>query len=150
MSKVVGREQCDVCQDSSRDNKVIYDDGSTYCFACNDYTRGDEMEPEKKQNIETKSSPLVGNGQCKAIETRGISQRTCEFFNYQIGTYTGYIGKDQVRDEPVHIANYCDSFGTPVAQKLRASKKRMIVRGCMSISIIGQSLSILAKVHELS
>lgn len=33
-SSVVSRSQCPCCNDSSRDNLVLYDDGHSHCFAC--------------------------------------------------------------------------------------------------------------------
>ena len=34
MTKIVSREQCPNCKDSSKDNLIRYDDGGGYCFAC--------------------------------------------------------------------------------------------------------------------
>lgn len=47
-SKAVGKEQCPVCADAGRDrsqdNLVVYDDGHKYCFACEHYIPGDNVD----------------------------------------------------------------------------------------------------------
>lgn len=72
-----------------------------------------EFEPR-----ETNSSFI--EGQALAIENRGLTQATCEFWNYQIGNENG---------EPCHIANYKDAKGRLVAQKVRKKNKKFKVIG---------------------
>lgn len=50
MSKLLHREQCPVCashgRDNSKDNLAVYDDGHSYCYACN-YTTGNSLDDIK-------------------------------------------------------------------------------------------------------
>lgn len=122
--KVLKTEQCPSCSekglDTSQDNLAVYVDGK-YCFSCG-YT---EKKAEEK--------PGLIQGTYQDIENRGISKKTCEFFGYQVGRYTGYLGegtqKEYVTNIPVHISNYYNNFGVPIAQKIRDSKKRMKIIG---------------------
>lgn len=49
-STVVSRSQCPRCQDSGRDNLVLYDDGHSHCFACGLTVNG------RRVNIKTEES----------------------------------------------------------------------------------------------
>lgn len=106
MAKVVRKEQCPICQDSGCDNLAIYDDGTTYCFAC--------------ENFEGINTPWL-KGACKDISIRKITKSTCEQFNYEVG-----VSKSGTH---VHIANYLDSKGRKIAQKLRTKDKKFTIIG---------------------
>lgn len=54
------------------------------------------------------------DGEFAALGKRGITEETCRFWNYQVGTFDG---------KRVQIATYCDADGKPVAQKLRDADK---------------------------
>jgi twinkle protein len=139
MGQVKRREQCPTCLDSGHDNLVVYQDDSTYCFKCKKANGVSKNNMVEKQVISKPPSSLVETGVFVELPARGISKEVCEAFNYQVGNYTGYVGNDHVRDEQVHIANYCDEYGTVVAQKIRASKKRMTIRGEASkMTLYGQ------------
>lgn len=125
MANLVEKGPCSRC--SSSDAMASYDDGSTYCFSCETSTRGEEVEANNTTT--KKTTPLVEIGRYQALEARRISKETCEFFNYQVGEFTGRLNGEHLRGESVHVANYCDEFGQVVAQKIRASGKRMAVRG---------------------
>ena len=58
---------------------------------------------------------LIPFGEVQALPKRGITDETCRKFGYTIGEHHG---------EPVQIATYRDSTGTPVAQKLRFKDKQ--------------------------
>lgn len=53
-------------------------------------------------------------GEYQALESRGITKETCEFWQYQVGFYN---------DQPCHIANYRDSKGVLTHQQLRLPGK---------------------------
>jgi len=135
MANVTHKGPCDRC--SSSDAMATYDDGGTYCFSCQTSTKGDDdMEPTKKVN---KITPMIECGRFMGLESRRISKETCEFFSYQVGSFTGMFNGEMMRDEQLHIANYCDEFGEIVAQKLRASGKRISTRGDgKKMSLYGQ------------
>ena len=104
----VRHEPCEVC--GSRDNKAVYDDGSSYCFSC-----------KKRRNMEGQviaEEPKYENtnfvtGECTELTRRNISEKTCQHYNYQ----KGFIG-----EESVQIANYMEN-GIVIAQKIRDKSK---------------------------
>ena len=59
-------------------------------------------------------------GTPQAIPPRALTQATCEFWDYQIGSVNG---------EPCQIANYKDAKGHVVAQKVRRANKKFSVIG---------------------
>lgn len=123
-SVILTKIQCPQCatqgRDNSQDNLVIYGDGGQHCFAC-----GYHMKEDK---VEEMNTDLV-QGYYDNIPNRGLSKRTCEFYQYQIGKFTGQMQKDYVTNQTVHIANYCDQFKQPISQKLRDSQKRFKLLG---------------------
>lgn len=128
---VVRKEPCPVCTanggDTSGDNLAVYADGGSYCFACGYSTRSEGEEYMKK----TMKEALI-NSQPRALAKRGVSKEVCEFFGYGLGLYTGNLDGESVSDEPVHVANYYNNLGEPIAQKLRGSGKRMKTVGDFS------------------
>ena len=128
MGTVVEKIQCPKCLDSGRDNLVVYSDGEgSHCFACGYHDHGDSADQPKETNTGKTNSELF-QGICKDIPERGLSKKTCQFFNYQVK------GKYQ-------IANYCDGTGKPVAQKIRRDDKKFMVRGDSSkMTLFGQHL----------
>ncbi len=124
MGKVVKKEQCPECAksggDRANDNLARYEDGSSYCFACN----------------EQRDQGWAINGAIKALTKRLITKETCEFTGYQVGTYTGYIHKlGNVVNKPVHIASYYGSKRKLLRQKLRTATKEMIMLGPKGVDI---------------
>ena len=107
MSNVIGRSQCPQCKDSSRDNLVEYDSGSSYCFACG-YWEGEECEKGFR-----KMDGFI-QGTYKELINRGISKNTCNHFDYMVGVKDG---------KTVHIENYRNKKGEIVAQKYRGKDK---------------------------
>jgi twinkle protein len=80
-------------------------------------------------------------GEYAELPTRGISKETCIRYKYQQGHFTGYFNGDVVTNIRVHIANYCDEEGTPVAQKLRTRDKKFTFKGDASLAtLFGQHL----------
>jgi twinkle protein len=63
--------------------------------------------------------PMV-EGHYEDLRDRGINEKTCRFWQYQVGEFKG---------QPVHIANYRDSMGQKIAQKLRTPDKKFAVAG---------------------
>ena len=109
-SKEVSRGACDAC--GSSDGNILYDDGHSYCFSCNAYTK-------KKGDNMTQPAPIQGvysnhftKGEYQALSDRSISQETCRFFGVQsVRDATGQIAK--------HIYPYHDTSGSHVANKVR-------------------------------
>ena len=109
----VVKSKCEFC--NSDDNLATFDNGSTFCFT-------PECEYNKQRKIVVDDTPQeLVQGQHTPLANRRISQRTCEFFSYQVG-----MDKD---NRPCHIANYRDSTGKIVAQKLRFEGKEFAWTG---------------------
>ena len=109
-STFVSHEPCEKC--GSSDANSLFSDGHLYCFACETYT------PGEGELMETNTQPFQHNlltGDPRAIPARGLSEEDCKKFGYWIGT--DHLG------EPVQIANYKDSKGKTVAQKIRGRDK---------------------------
>lgn len=79
---------------------------------------------------DAKGFPVTGD--IKALVKRSISDKTCEKWNYRVGTYGGKV---------CQIANYCDESGQVVAQKLRFPDKTFTVLGdAKKLGLYGQHL----------
>lgn len=107
---MVTKAPCDIC--GSQDNLTTHDDGGVWCYT-----------PECLSNKNRRNTSIIGfrntqdlvSGNFTAIPARRISQRTCEFFNYQVGVDKG---------ESVHIANYGNS-----CQQIRTKDKKFYFKG---------------------
>lgn len=112
-----GKNPCETC--GSNDNLVLHSNGSVWCYtpAC----KGNSNRPgvfmsdlPHSERITFPTSSYLISGVFAAIPARRISQKTCEFFNYQQGVDNG---------SPVQIANYNG------AQKVRTKDKRFYWKG---------------------
>lgn len=103
---VLEKNPCDVC--GSKDNLITHDNGSIYC-----YTPSCASNKERISGTTELPKDLV-IGTFSAIPARRLSQRTCEFFNYQVGVDNG---------QSVQIANYNG------AQKIRTKDKTFYWKG---------------------
>lgn len=109
MTEFLRHEPCPKCK--SKDNLARYEDGHAYCFGCEYYEHGDGTVSDKETSkmptglIKFEVAPLV---------KRGISEETCKKWGYGVGEYNG---------RPVQVANYKDTHGNLVAQKLRFQDK---------------------------
>jgi len=102
----VRHEPCPEC--GSRNNLARYADGHAHCFGCGHRERGDgEAVPDTPRK--EKRMDLL-KGEVGPIAPRGLTQETCEKFNYRLGEFRG---------RRCHIANYYGEDGRVVAQKIR-------------------------------
>ena len=115
-SEFIQHEPCPEC--GSRDNLARYDDGHAFCFGCNyrEKAGGEQKVVIKKWD---KHMDFV-EGEVTNLKARGISLDTCRKWDYCIGEVAG---------QPVQIANYKDSSGQRVAQKIRFRNKDFHTRG---------------------
>lgn len=97
---------------------AIYDDG-THCYSCGARS-GDKGERMETTTEDDKTSRGFIDGETQALPNRELTQTTCDFWQYQTGEFNG---------EPCHIANFRDTKGKLVAQKVRRSGKRFSVVG---------------------
>jgi twinkle protein len=116
-AKFLRHEPCEAC--GSRDNKGVYDDGSTYCFGCGATFRprdGGDTNLLQDRFVEHGSkTTLYLSGESVGLPKRNLTRETCAFWNYQV-TSDGH-------GEPGHIANYYDETRTLIAQKIRKAGK---------------------------
>ena len=115
-SEFIQHEPCPKC--GSRDNLARYSDGHAYCFGC-EYreTTGEEQKVVIKKG--DKNMDFV-EGEVVNLSARGITEETCRKWDYRVGEVAG---------QPVQVANYKDSSGTRIAQKIRFKNKDFHVRG---------------------
>ena len=107
-SSYLRHEPCPTC--GSKDNLARYTDGHAYCFGCGRYEPGDGSEP--KEDVKLNGEFI--QSEPRYIKSRGLSEETCQKFGYGIGEYHGTL---------CHVANYRDSEGKVVAQKIRLPNK---------------------------
>lgn len=107
-------EPCPACRKSGGDfkgnNLARYDDGHGYCFSCGFYEKGGtgvQMEKEYKR------LDLI-EGEVRELNKRGLTEKTCAFFNYRVGRMNG---------EVVQIASYYDRDNKLSAQHIRFANK---------------------------
>lgn len=73
------------------------------------------------------------HGEIEALPKRKIDDRTCEKYNYRVGTF---------RDKKCHIAPFYDEAGNVVAQKVRLPGKDFLLLGDLkdALPLYGQQL----------
>ena len=101
---------CDQC--GSSDANSLYSDGSTFCFRCHAYSHGDNDVIHTHQNV----SNVRLQGSAGRLQSRGISERTCELFK----TY---------KDGEILRHYYFDSNGKVVGAKVRTKDKTFRCEG---------------------
>ena len=109
MTEFLRHEPCPKCL--SRDNLARYSDGHAFCFGCSYYEHSDGTSHEKETH---KVSGLI-DYEVIPLQRRGLDIESCKKWKYGVGEYDGV---------PVQVANYSNSTGQVVAQKLRFPDKR--------------------------
>jgi len=112
---------CPSCgeKDWKKDNLCVWDNGTAKCFACGyvldsrieNGLKTEVIEPVKKDN-DFRSVQVTGKHE--ELTNRKISIGTCKEYDYQVGELAG---------QKVQIANYRDTSGIVVGQKLRYENK---------------------------
>ena len=106
MANFLHHTNCDHC--GSSDANAVYDDGSTYCFACEKTT----SSTNKGVRMEKKQSPLYYDGEIAAIPSRGIDFETAKHFKVKTDQH-GNI-----------VYPYYNNEGEMVATKVRVAGKK--------------------------
>jgi len=120
---------CEAC--GSKDNAAVFSDGHTYCFGCKDFQAGEEGA-EVQAQAPKRPTDLI-DGYYTTLSVRGISEETCRKFDYQV--------TDNYRGRPQQIANYRNSDGLVVAQKIRDADKNFSILGdAKKMTLFGQHL----------
>jgi twinkle protein len=129
-SAFVSHTHCDAC--GSKDNAGLYDDGHIFCFGCEHFTPGDDADEAGTTTPVRKLNKDLLEGTHSALFTRNISEATCRKFDYTVSMYKGL---------PVQVANFRDSHGQVVAQKIRDAKKNFTILGeAKKMGLFGQHL----------
>ena len=124
------------CKDcGSHDALSIYDDGSTYCFSCSTYHKGDikEVVYMDEKNIETLKLD-AGTFPVDGIPDRKLTADTCRKFGVKVIVRAGGIAQ--------HIYPYYNKEGKIVAQKVRtvAGKGFHCLGSMKEATLFGQNL----------
>lgn len=131
MSEFVAAHQPCPCGKSS-DAYSLRADGGGHCFSCgvnHGSTEGAVRQQQKKKS----KRPLVDRGVFQDLKARGIDESTCRKFGYSCGV--------DDKGETAQIAEYYDTSGTLVAQKLRYKDKRFSITGDIAeAGLFGQQL----------
>lgn len=110
---------CPEC--GSSDANAVYDDGHTYCFACEAYSAGDG-EPPTSPRRKRMSLDLIHDVEIRGLRARKITEETCRKFGYGVGKHKGHS---------VQVAPYYDADGNLVGQKVRGRDKKFAVLGSL-------------------
>jgi len=129
-SQKIQHISCEKC--GSVDNAAVYTDGHTFCFGCQAFAAGDGGSTEISQQHHKRPTDLIA-GYYTTLEVRGISEETCRKFDYQV--------TDNYKGRPHQIANYRNTEGLVIAQKVRdASKNFSILGESKNMTLFGQHL----------
>lgn len=127
-SSVVSQGPCPAPDCGSSDAFTLYDDGHAHCFSCGHHVQEAGLATQRSQRTNSELVP----GDLRDLAVRCINEETCKKWDYRVGTY---------HDKTVQIANYRDSTGQRVAQKLRAAGKEFTIVGdAKKMTLYGQWL----------
>lgn len=116
---------CDKC--GSSDGNAYYSDGSTYCFVCEEWGKGDG---ETVKRMDTSS--ITMEGEVTSLSKRKIREDTCSLFQYRTGDYNG---------KAAQFAYYFNDMRQPVACKIRFPDKTFAFIGnTKDVPLYGQWL----------
>ena len=135
-STVVSRGQCHSCKSS--DGCVLYDDGHTFCFVCNNFTKGKDTEMSQAAMIEpdTTTTPLTNLvGKNSAIPERNLELATTKKYGVR-------VVQDSSGTATHHMYPYYDKDNNHIGDKVREIKgKRFHSKGNIkSAGLFGQNL----------
>lgn len=111
-SEFLHKEPCPEC--GSRDNLARYSDGHAFCFGCKHYEPADGDEEYTPRERTPMSDELLPVGRAQALRRRGLTEETCAKWGYTVS---------EMWDQPVQVANYRDTTGKIIAQKVRTRDK---------------------------
>lgn len=126
---VLFKGACSQC--GSSDGNAHYEDGHTYCYVCRHRGAHSANDPGGVDQGPGRERPLPGGSVPRDRDpgalpvslsetrplaaTRGLTEATLKRYGYRAGTFKG---------RPVHVAQYHDQDGEPVAQHLRYADKK--------------------------
>ena len=118
-SEVVSKGPCEKC--GSSDGNVLYTDGHTHCFVCQEHINGEGERTVRVHQGEKQWTPLDVT-YVSFASTRGITEQTASFFGY---------GKGNFKGKDCHVAPYFTPDGELCAQKLRFADKTFLILGSL-------------------
>lgn len=124
-SDFVRHEPCPKC--GSKDNFGRYSDGHGHCFTdeCGYKEPADnQWKEEDAPSNQSQDHSFFVSGTIKALPKRGLTERTCNIWRYEVGQHKGRV---------CHIANYFDESGRKIGQKLRFEDKTFKVIGKLGL-----------------
>lgn len=129
MAEFTHHEPCPDC--GSKDSLSVYSDGGKYCFGACDIKgegfkgKGDKIEFVTPKNPTKKKVPMVTDIEYVSLTKRGnISKNICQKYGYGVAEYDWYDNSTGENTRMyVQVANYYNTKGQVVAQKLRNSSK---------------------------
>lgn len=127
-SEYLYKGPCEEC--GSSDANAHYADNSAFCFACDHFTPGDGSESSSHTPRKIAEGCLrmtEAEGAYKDLTARRITKETCQKFGYWVG---------KVHGKSVQVADYRDSTGTLVAQKVRDRDKNFSAKGKLSKELL--------------
>lgn len=134
MAEFVEHTSCEEC--GSSDARALYDDGSSFCFACQKPSRrapeGGSAETAEAGD-RSPAAPRSGllRGEVRALTARGLTEETCRKFGYEVCGFKG---------TKVQAAPYVKD-GKRVAQKVRTRDKKFFILGeAKGLPLFGQHL----------
>jgi len=118
----------------SSDAMSVYSDGHTHCYSCKvtkqPHERNGEGIPAPRPRAKEASELLQGD--YLGVRSRGLTQETARKFGYRTVEYRG---------QPAWAANYRDTNGAIVAQKVRTKDKEFAILGTgKGMTFFGQHL----------
>ena len=120
-STFIRHEPCEQC--GSSDARAVYDDGHTYCFSCESHEAEGDTEDQRERVEQSSGGAGFLQGSTTELRKRAIKEETCRRWNYMVGNHNG---------SACHIANFYDSTGGLVAQKVRLPQKNFMSLGDFS------------------
>lgn len=117
-----------------KDNLARYNDGHGYCFGCHYRDNGDDSDTHNSQprQQQFEMNKDFVDGDIQFLSARGITEDTCRKWDYRVGDLGG---------QKVQVANYKDSSGKKIAQKVRFRNKDFTVRGDLKdVTLYGEHL----------
>lgn len=103
---------CNSC--SSSDGVAVYDNGTSFCFACNTWSRREEDYNSRSRPKRHQMKELLAS-ESKALNKRCIPEAICKMYKYGNGT--------DMNGNTCQIATYYNKDKEPIAQKVRYPDK---------------------------
>ena len=103
---------CDNC--GSSDARAVYSSGSSYCFSCNDSSRGETVSTDSISKPYKKRATMLVS-EYKELKARKIPSKICSQYKYGVTVDSN--------NKTCQVANYYSSEKELIAQKVRYPDK---------------------------